>query len=87
MISAFDFTAFDRATEPVLRLLPMDLARNLADYRPEDALQARVEELASKNNEGELTKEERAEYSAYVQANKFIAILQAQARRRLSEGE
>ena len=38
-----------------------------------------IEELARKSTEGELTEDERAEYSGYVRANKFIAILKRQA--------
>jgi hypothetical protein len=82
----FDSNAFDRATGPVFRILPVEKARELAEYRPETLLQARIEELAEKSNEGELTEVERAEYLGYVQANKFVAIFQAQARRRLAEG-
>ena len=84
---AFDSSAFDRATEPVLRLLPLEQARELAAYEPETSLQSRVEELAAKSNEGDLTEAERSEYLGYVQANKFVAILQAQARRRLAKGQ
>ena len=42
-------------------------------------LQARIEELARKSTEGELTEDERAEYAGYVRANKFVAILKRQA--------
>jgi hypothetical protein len=86
MSPTFDSSAFDRATDPILRLLPVEQARELAEYRPETSLQARVEELSEKCNEGELTEGEQAEYLGYVQANKFVAILQAQARRRLAKG-
>jgi hypothetical protein len=86
MNPTFDSSAFDRATDPVLRLLPPQQAQKLVEYQPERTLQSRVEQLAAKSNEGELTAEERAEYLGYVQANKFVAILQATARRRLAEG-
>ena len=46
---------------------------------------ARVEELAEKCDEGQLTAEERNEYEAYVQASTLIGILQAKARRLLAE--
>jgi glutamyl-tRNA reductase len=46
-------------------------------------LQQRIEELACKANEGELTEAERAEYQGYVRANEFVAILQAKARKLL----
>jgi hypothetical protein len=85
MTPTFDSNAFDRATDPVLRILPVEQARELAAYQPETSIQARIEELAAKSNEGELTEAERAEYLGFVQANKFVAILQAQARRRLAE--
>jgi hypothetical protein len=87
MPPTFDSNAFDRATGPVLRLLPVEQARELAEYRSSDSLQVRVEELAAKSNQGQLTEDERAEYLGYVQANKFVAILQAQARRRVTQGD
>jgi len=86
MAPPFDSTAFDRATDPVMRILPMEQARELAEYRADSSLQDRVQELATKSNEGELSEIERSEYLGYVQANKFVAILQAQARRRLAKG-
>ena len=55
-------------------------------YRGDEALRARIEELANKNTEDELTDAERAEYEGYVQANKFIAILQAKAKKLLNLG-
>ena len=86
MTPTFDATAFDRVTDPVLRLFPAETVRDLAEYRPEPSLEAEIEELARKSNEGELTASELARYSGYVQANKFVAILQARARRLLDEG-
>ncbi|HWE51296.1 MAG TPA: hypothetical protein VG273_16005 [Bryobacteraceae bacterium] len=50
-------------------------------FRADPQLQARIEELAQKSTEGQLTEEERAEYSGFVRANKFVAILQRQASR------
>jgi uncharacterized protein YnzC (UPF0291/DUF896 family) len=48
-------------------------------FRAAPELQARIEELAGKSTEGQLTETERAEYAGYVRANKFIAVLQRQA--------
>jgi hypothetical protein len=84
MPSLIDAAAFDRATEPVLRILSADQARQIVDFHGDEKLQQRIEELAEKANEGELTEEERAEYQGYAQANQFIAILQAKARRLLA---
>jgi uncharacterized protein YnzC (UPF0291/DUF896 family) len=44
----------------------------------------RIDTLADKCTEGQLTPEEREEYETYVQASRFIAILQAKARNLLS---
>jgi hypothetical protein len=86
MSPAIDMSAFDRATEPLVRVFSLEQARQIVEYRGDEALQSRIEELAAKSNEGELRPEERAEYAAYVQANKFVAILQAQARKRIDAG-
>ena len=84
MTSLIDAAAFDRATEPVLRILSRDQAIQIIDFHGDEDLQRRIEELAEKANEGELTDDERAEYQGYAQANKFIAVLQAKARRLLA---
>ena len=86
MTTTFDTTAFDRGMDPILRLLTPGQVQALAAYRGDDALRRRIEELAARNTEGELTERERAEYEGYVRANKFVAILQARARRMLGEG-
>jgi hypothetical protein len=73
--------AFDRATGPVLDLLRPDQARRIADFHGDERLQDRIAELARRSTEGELTDEERSEYEGYAQANRFLAVLQAKARR------
>jgi uncharacterized protein YnzC (UPF0291/DUF896 family) len=55
-------------------------AEAILRFRVAPELQARIEELAGKSTEDQLTETERAEYAGYVRANKFIAILQRQAR-------
>lgn len=49
-----------------------------------DRIPSEPRQLAERANEGELTAEEQAEYEGYVRANKFVAILQAKARKLLS---
>ena len=66
--------------EPVGQMMPVAFARDLAGLRAAPDVQARINELADKSNEGELTEEERAEYAAYIDAFDVIAILQAKAR-------
>lgn len=73
-------TAFDRGVRPLLQIVLLDRADAVLNFRPDPKLQARIEELATKSTEGKLTVQERAEYEGYVRANKFIAILQRQAK-------
>jgi len=77
----------DEMLEPVSRCFGLETARALAGLRVNERTQARVEELAEKCNEGQLTAEERAEYEAYVQASTLIGILQAKARRILAQAK
>ena len=60
--------------------MPLQFARDLAAMRAAPEVQARIDELADKCNEGELTDAERAEYLAYIDAIDVISILQAEAR-------
>jgi predicted lipid-binding transport protein (Tim44 family) len=83
--TTFDTRAFERATDPILKFFDAEQSEALVAYRGAEVLRARIEELAHKNTEGELTDEEQAEYEGYVSANKFIAILQAKARKLLSD--
>ena len=85
-VTNFDTEAFDRATDGLLQIFTRQQAEALVQYRGEPALRSRIEELAEKNTEGELTEAERAEYEGYVRANKFIATLQAKARKVLAAG-
>lgn len=81
------FGAFDRGTVPVLRVFTNDQARQVTEYRADDSLRARIDELADKSNDGTLSEDERAEYEGYVRANKFVAVLQAQARKLIRSTE
>jgi hypothetical protein len=72
--------AFERGVRPVLRIVLPEKAEAVLRFRAAPELQARIEELAGKSTEGRLTETERAEYAGYVRANKFIAMLQRQAR-------
>ena len=72
--------AFKRGIRPILQIVLLDKADAVLNFRPDPTLQDRIEELGAKSTEDELTDQERAEYEGYVRANKFIAILQRQAR-------
>jgi hypothetical protein len=80
----FDSSAFDRATQPIFSILSPMQVHQIADYHADEALQDRISELAGNANEGALSDEEQAEYEGYAHANRFVAVLQAQARSRIS---
>lgn len=77
--------AFHRGTEPLFDILTPDQLRKLSELQGEPSLAERVQELAEKANEGELSDSEAAEYEAYIEANDLLAILQAEARFRLGQ--
>lgn len=84
MATGYDRSAFDRATDPIFGLLTQQQARAIVDFRGDEEMARRLEELAAKCNEGELTDDERAEYEGYAYANRFIAVIQSKARRLLN---
>lgn len=69
-----------RLLDPVSESLNVEAARKLVRLKADTKTQARVDELARKCNEGELTPTERAEYERLVTVGNVIAILQAKAR-------
>jgi len=77
--------AFHRGTAPIFELLTPDQTRRLADLEGDPSLEGRLAELAKKANEGELSQADREEYEAYIEANNFLAVLQAEARFRLNQ--
>jgi hypothetical protein len=79
-----DSSAFERATDGLLGFFTPEQARALVEYRGEAWLRGRIEELARKNTEADLTPEELAEYEGYVRANRFVAILQGKLRKLLA---
>lgn len=81
--------ALDRLVAPLGECLTPDSARRLLAVKADSTLQARVNYLADRCNQGLLTPEERAEYSDYVTFGTFVAILKSKARQLLAgvEGE
>jgi hypothetical protein len=61
-------------------MMPIEFADKLAALRATPHVQARIDELAEKSSEGQLTPDERNEYLAYVDVIDVIGILQAKAR-------
>ena len=79
MVTTSESLAFDRGVRPMLEIVLPEKADAVIGFQADPELQARIEELAQKSTEGELTEDERAEYAGYVRANKFVAILKRQA--------
>ncbi|MEM9941568.1 MAG: hypothetical protein AAF939_08255 [Planctomycetota bacterium] len=75
-----DITAFDRGITPFLQIILPDKAKQVVEFEADPDVRDRIEQLACKSTEGELTDEERKEYEGYVRANKFIAVLKRKAR-------
>lgn len=84
MSATLDTDAFERGTDQILPLMTEEQARALLAFRGDPRLQTRIQELAALSTEGGLSDADRAEYEGYIRANKFIAILQAKARKRLT---
>jgi hypothetical protein len=79
-MKTLDAPVLNRLLDPLGRILTPEVARKLIRLRFDRAAQARIDKLARKCNEGELTELERREYETCVYAIDFIAILQAKAR-------
>ena len=52
MSTTIDTTAFDKGTDPILKFFTVDQAREIVNFRGDAPLQARIEELAARSNEG-----------------------------------
>ncbi len=70
----------DRMLEPVTDAMSREFAQKLIDLRVDKELQARVEELRRKANDGSISADEDAEYKDFVEAVDVISVLQAKAR-------
>jgi hypothetical protein len=76
--------ALDRLLDPLEEILTPEVARQIVDLRADGATQRRIDELAEKSTEGQLSAAEEAEYDDYVEAIDIIGILQAKARSALA---
>ncbi len=73
-------SVLERFLEPVSETLNVEAARKLVRRKADTKTQKRVDALARKCNNGDLTSDERAEYEQYVAVGNIIAILKAKAR-------
>jgi hypothetical protein len=79
-------SVLSRLLDPVGRCLTPEVALHLVALQVDQAVQMRLEELADKCTEGQLSADERTEYETYGQGLEFIAVLQAQDRSFLTHG-
>jgi hypothetical protein len=75
-----DSAILDKMLESVARCFTPAVAQQIAELRADSLTQARIDALAAKCNEGELTEAEQREYGAYVEALDLIGLIQAKAR-------
>ena len=73
--------AFQRGVSPLLQILLPGREDMVLSATADITLRERIEKLAAKSTEGELTEAERAEYEGYVRANKFVAVLLREVKR------
>ena len=74
----------NRFLEPLTDCFTDEVADRIVGLRPDPLLLRRVDELAAKANEGELSAEESAEYAEAIEANDLVALFKAKARAQLS---
>lgn len=74
----------DRLLEPLTDAFTPELASALLELRADSELEAHINELRRKANDGTLTPAEDAEYKDFVEAVDLISVMQAKARRFLA---
>jgi len=62
-----------------------ELAEHFVSTPPNENMQARLDELAAKANEGTLSEKERTEYDTYVEALDVIALLRVKSMKKASD--
>ena len=72
------------SVDPFASSLDHSALRQILDFRISSEVQARVDELATHANLGELTPEDDAEYEALIDAADLISILKLKAQRLLA---
>ena len=66
--------------DPIGRALTPDAARAILAVRADDETQERIDKLADRCTDGNLTPEEQAEYQEFVSLFNLLALLQVRAR-------
>jgi hypothetical protein len=77
-------SSLDNFLDPANGWLTPQVAQRIVDWRPDETLRKRIEELGRKADEGTLSPAEDAEYRDYIDEGDVIALLQAKARKLLA---
>ncbi|HEY3391794.1 MAG TPA: hypothetical protein VGK58_03750 [Lacipirellulaceae bacterium] len=77
-------SSLDEFLDPVNGCLTPEVAQRIVNWRPDESLRKRIEELGRKADEGMLAPDEDAEYREYIDEGDVIALLQAKARKLLA---
>ena len=75
-----DKSSLEQLLRPLRRGLNAELAALLLRMPADDEVQARYEELADRNTEGQLNPAEKEELALMVRANALLSVLKAEAR-------
>ena len=76
----------DRLLNPVRDVLTPEVAQAIVNLRADPATQDRLDDLAERHHEGQLTPDELTEYQSLVSGINLISVLQAKARSVLKAG-
>ncbi len=76
--------ALDGLLDPLASSLDPSALRQIIEFRIPPEVQARVDYLAKRANDGELTPDEDAEYEALIDGADLITILKLKAQRLLA---
>ena len=71
--------------DPFAECLTADAARKIVALRADPEMQAHIDGLAEKANEGTLTDEERADYEKFRATFHVVTMMQSRARKFLSQ--
>ncbi len=76
-------TVLDSLLDPFSRCLDAESALRVTEFRVDQGVQARIDTLAERANDGVLSEDERTEYESLVNAADLISVLKLKAGRRL----
>ena len=84
MNSSISTPVLDQLVSTFGEFLTPESARRLLALKADPDVQARVDQMATRHTEGQLTPAEQAEYGRYVSYATLVAILKSKARQLLA---